>query len=217
MKQITTFWNYFQKNEQEIFNAILLGINTEEVFFLFDKKLKYVSKKIGYIISCPEKPQDKFTLIFTGFGYRKLFAKIIALEEQAPTLKHFTPQAFIKPLKEVSKYRNGIDKPFIFGNYEIKISELQLALLDYNVATKKIKLDLFVPNFHNIKHFDDLTSNINWVLMQTIGEIAFHKHIKEIHLHQMPLEPQGLLSLMELPDFIDYLYKINSTKKTRQI
>ena len=39
MKQITTFWNYFQKNEQEILNAILLGINTEEVLSQITKKL----------------------------------------------------------------------------------------------------------------------------------------------------------------------------------
>lgn len=33
----------------------------------------------------------------------------------------------------------------------------------------------------------------------------------------MPLEPKGLFSLMELQDFIEYLYKINSRKKTRLI
>lgn len=151
-------------------------------------------------------------------GYPKLFAKIIALEEQAPTLNLFKPQAFIKPLKEVSEYKNGTDKPRIFCNYEIKISELQFALLDYNIATKQIKIDLFLPDDYNeLKQYDDLKSNIEYIVMQIIGEIAFHKHIKKIHLHQMPLEPKSILSLMELPYFIEYLYKINSRKKTREI
>jgi hypothetical protein len=53
--------------------------------------------------------------------------------------------------------------------------------------------------------------------MQIVGEIAFRKHITEIHLQQMPLETIGLLPLIDLPDFIAYLYKINSRKKTRII
>jgi hypothetical protein len=53
--------------------------------------------------------------------------------------------------------------------------------------------------------------------MQVIGEIAFRKHIKEIQLNQMPVEPIGLLPLIDLPDFIAYLYKINSRRKTRML
>ena len=217
MKKITTFWNYFQKNEQVILNAILLGINTEEVLSQITKKLDYVSRRIGYVIKSPKTINDKFTIIFTGNGYRKLFAKIIALENQAPALKHFTAQAFIKPLEDATEYINGNDQPCNCGNYEIKISELQMALLEYNIATKQIKIDLYLPHYNELKHFEDLKHNIDWMVMQIIGEIAFRKHIKQINLHQMPLEPIGLLSLFELPDFIAYLYKINSRKKTREV
>ena len=38
-KKITTFWNIFKKNEQEILNVFLLGINTEEVLSQITKKL----------------------------------------------------------------------------------------------------------------------------------------------------------------------------------
>ncbi len=217
MKQITTFWNYFQKNEQEIVNALLLCIKTEEVLNQITKKLDNVSRRIGYVIKPPREFNDKFLIIFTGNGYRKLFSKINALEGQAPELKHFTAQAFIKPLEDTTRYKNGTDEPCNCGNYEIKISELQIALLDYNIATKQIKMNLYLPDYNELKHFEDLKHNIDWMVMQIIGEIAFRKHIKFIQLKQMPLEPIGLLSLFELPDFIDYLYKINSRKKTRMV
>lgn len=217
MKKITTFWNYFQKNEQEILNAILLGINTDQAFSQLTKKLDYVSKRISFVIKTPLTINDKFLIIFTGGGYRKLFPKIIAFEEQVPTLKHFTAQAFMKPLQDTTKYKNGSDEPVICKNYEIKISELQIALLDYNIATKQIKINLYLPDYNELKQYEDLKSNIDWIVMQIVGEIAFHKHIKEIQLHQMPLEPIGLLSLIELPDFIAYLYQINSRKKTRKV
>jgi len=217
MKKITTFWKYFQKNEQEILNAILLGIHTDEVFSQLTKKLDYVSKRISFVIKAPLTIDDKFLIIFTGGGYRKLFPKIIAFEEQSPVLKHFTAQAFMKPLQEVEKYRNGTDAPCVCKNFEIKISEIQMALLDYNIATKQIKINIYLPDYNDLKQFDDLESNIDWIVMQIIGEIAFRKHIKQIQLNQLPFDANGLLPLMELPDFIDYLYKINSRKKTRQV
>jgi len=217
MKKITSFWNYFKKNEQAILNAILLGINTEEVLSQITQKLDYVSKRIGFVIKAPITINDKFIIIFTGNGYRKLFPKIIALENQAPPLKYFTAQAFIKPLQDSTQYKKGTDAPIICENYEIKISEIQMALEDYNIATKQIKINIYLPDYNDLKHFDDLESNIKWIVMRIVGEIAFRKHIKQIQLNQLPHSTNGLLSLVELPDFIDYLYKINSRKKTRQI
>ena len=44
----------------------------------------------------------------------------------------------------------------------------------------------------------------------------FHKkkHIKKIEFFNFPEAKHGLLSLIELPDYIDYLYKINARGKT---
>ncbi len=217
MKKITTFWNWFQKNEQEIFHAFHLNINKEEVVAQMLKKMDYVSKSIGFVIKPSREYDDQFIIIFTGNGLRRLFGKIIALENQAPTLEHFTAQAFIKPLEDTAIYKDGTDDPCVCKNFEMKISEIQMALLDYNIATKQLKIDLYLPDFNIIKQYDNLESTMEFIVMQIIGEIAFRKHMREIILHQMPLEPKGLLPLMELPDFIEYLYKINSRKKTRQI
>lgn len=216
-KKITTFWNYFQKNEQAILNALLLGINSDEVLNRITQKLNKVSSRIDFVIKVPLSINDRFTIIFTSYGHYKLFTKLIALENQAPILKQFTAQAFIKPIQEITKYTNGTDEPCICKNYQIKISEIQMELLDYNIETKQLKINIYLPHYNELKQFDDLKPNINWIVMQVIGEIAFRKHIKEIQLHQMPVEPVGLLALVELSDFIEYLYKINSRKKTRTI
>jgi len=217
MKQIIIFWNYFKNNEQEIINAFFLGINGDEIYGQFKKKLHNISKGIGFEITKPSNNQDKCRIIFTAYGHQNLFPKIIALENQAPLLEHFTVQAFIKPFENSEKYKNGNDAPTFYANYNLKISEIKIALLDYNTATKHIKISLYLSHYNEIKHFDDLKENIDWIVMQIIGEIAFHKHFKQIQLNQILPETNGLLSLIELPDLIDYLYKINSRKKTRQV
>ena len=216
-KQITSFWNYFQNNEQQILHAILFGFKTEEVLDLLFKNLNGVSKRIDYLIQPPSGDQDKFTIIFSGNGNPKLFAKMMAIENQAPELNHFIAQAFIKPLENPELYKDGSDKPCWCRYFEIKISEIQMALLDYNIATKQLKINIYLPDYDKFKEGEGLKEDINWIVMCIIGEVAYHKNIKEIYLHPMPVEPFGLLSLLDLTNYIDYLYQINSRKKTRLI
>ena len=101
MKQVNRFWTWFQDNEQALKNAFFLGINSEEVLFHFTRNLNYVSKRIGFVIKTQtqNKEDDRYLIIFTAGGYRKLFPKLIALEEQAPPLELFRPQAFIKTMQ----------------------------------------------------------------------------------------------------------------------
>jgi hypothetical protein len=217
IKKITTFWNYVKKNEQEIFNGLLLGINYDQILEQFYKKLSYISKTMFFIIKIPDNDQEKYTIVFCCRGFRKLFSKTIALEEKVPKLEKFIAQAFIKPFTDVSKYKNSTDNPLEFAEYEIKISEIQMALEDYDIAKKQLKINIYLPYYNEIKEYKNLENEIHLIVLFILGEMAFYKHIREIHLHQLPLEPIGLLPLIDLPDFIAYLYKINSRKKTRAV
>jgi hypothetical protein len=217
MKQITTFWNWFQDNEEAIKNAFLLGINTEEVFTHLLRNYNYISKRIGFIIYAPQKNTEKCKIVFTAEGYRKLFPKIIALEDHAPKLRYFIPQAFIKPMQQVTKIKKGTDLACTYENYEFKMSDLQIALPDYNVTTKQLNIKLYIPNYDRVKHFEELQNDLKFLVMEVIGEIAFRKHIKLIEIDQLPQLFNGLLPLIELPDYIDYLYKINAKGTTRII
>ncbi|MGG7035736.1 MAG: hypothetical protein ACI7YS_11175 [Flavobacterium sp.] len=213
MTQITHFWKWFQDNEEAIKNAFLIGLNTEEVFSHLNRNFKYISKRIGYIIVPPSENQSKYTIIFTAEGYRKLFPKIIALEERAPQLKYFVPQAFIKPMQEIEHIKNGNDAPRIYENYQIKISQLYMALVNYDISRKQLRIKLFVSNYNYNKRFSDFESELIFIVMEIIGEIAFRKHIKQIEFEELPSNVNGLLPLIDLPDFINYLYKINSRDK----
>ena len=217
MKQISKFWNWFQDNEEAIKNALLLGINTKEVFHHLNRNYGYISKRIGFLIISPSNDQNKYTIIFTADGYRKLFPKIIALEDQAPQLQHFIPQAFIKPIQDKTHYLEGKDEPYIFKKYKIKISQLYMALVDYNITTKQLKINIYVPAYNSIKDHDEIDGDLKYLVMDVIGEIAFRKHIKYIEFLELPEATHGLLSLIELSEYIDYLYKINSRQKTRMI
>ena len=217
MKQIDKFWHWFKDNEQAIKNAFFLGINTEEVYFHFSRNLNYVSKRIGYVIKTQNKENDKYLIIFTGAGYRKLFSKLIALEEQAPKLELFRAQAFIKPMQNTEEIKQGQDAPILCQNYTLKISELQFSLLEFNVATKQLKIAIYIINYNEIQEIEQLYDDIKWIIMEIIGEIKYRKHIKHFELKQFPQNQNGLMDLVDLQEYIDYLYKISSRKKSMVI
>lgn len=215
MQKITQFWSWFQDNETAIKNAFGIGVNAKEVFFHLTRNLNYVSRKISFIIKEPSSSNEKCHIIFTSEGERKLFAKLIELEEHAPKLEYFIPQAFIKPMQNTQHIKLGKDQTINYPNYKLKISALQILLIDYDYTKKQLKIKIFIPNYNEIKHFNELRSDIKYLLMEILGEINFKKHIKHFEIEQLPLNPYGLLNIVELPDYIDYLYKINILRKVK--
>lgn len=217
MKQINRFWKWFQDNELAIKHAFTLGINSEEVISHLLRNLDYVSKRIGYVVKIPKNEEKKCLIIFTGGGYRKLFPKLVALEEQAPALKYFKPQAFIKPLENIQEIKNDTANTLMSNNREITIIHLQFSLLDFNIATKQLKIAIYVPNDVEMGSQEEQYNNMKYVLMEIIGELNYRKHIKYFEIIATAKNPVGLLDLLDLQVYIDYLYKINSRKKPRMI
>jgi len=78
----------------------------------------------------------------------------------------------------------------------------------------KTKIIIFIPHFNGIKEIENLEKEIEFIVMQIMGEIAYRKHLKQFSLKQTPTSNLGLLNLSELPEYIEYLYKINSRGKT---
>jgi hypothetical protein len=216
-KKINSFWNYVKKNEQEIFNGLLLGINYEQVLKQFHKKMVTISKVFLFLIQIPDHDHQKYTIVFCCRGCRNLYSKALALEKQVPQMELFTAQAFIQPTANISKYKNGTDEPLEFDAYEIKISDMLMSLEDYDIDRKELKINIYLPYYDAIKGCESLQYDIELNVLIILGEMAFYKHIREINLHPMPLEAVGLLPLIELPEFIAYLYKINSRRRTRVV
>lgn len=218
MKQIDKFWNWFLANEEAIIHAIRFGINANEVFLHFDRHFTGISKRIGFMITLSNDDEEKHTIVFSALGYSKLFPKIRALEQQAPKLLYFTPQAFIKPLQDKTAIIEGKDNGYNFGDYYIRISQLYLSMDQYDLASKRLRITVYVPEYDALRMYDDnIDSHLICIVLDIVGEVAFRKHIRTFGIATLPDSPKGLLKLIELQDCIDQLYKIDSRRKTRLI
>ena len=207
IKTIQNFWNWFQDNEQAIYNACKLEINKDEVFFHLERNLNYVSKRIEYLITKHPQNENKFKVFITAHGYRKLFPKMKELQEKAPILNFFSIQVYITPLNlEIATLPKDLLEA---------IQNTQIKLENYNTATKKIILTLYCKENNWELNKKIMERYAFLLLLFTIGEIKFKKHIEDFNCEVIPQNTYGLLTLSELPEFIDYLAKINFSRKLK--
>ena len=207
IKTIQNFWNWFQDNEQAIYNACKLEINKKEILFHLQRNLNYVSKRIEYFITNHSQNENKLKVFFTAHGYKKLFPKMNELEEKTPTLQYFSIQVFITPL--------NLETPTIPNDLVELIQNTKIKLEDYNTATKKIILTLYSNENTMQISKKSLERNAYLLLLFTLGELKYKKHIYDFKCEIMPQNTNGLLSLSELPEFIEYLSKINYSRKLK--
>jgi hypothetical protein len=201
IKTIQNFWIWFQDNEQAIYNASKFDINKGEVYFHLQRNLYYISKRLEIIIYEVPNQNDKLHVMITALGYKKLFPKLILLGDTAPKFKYFTINTFIKPLTQ----ENEKGLPTFIA---ILMKQTLIKLEDYNTSTKKIILTIYIPE--KLKN-----SDLSLLLYFILGEVKYKKHIKEVYFKPLPKNTNGLLSLSELPEFIDYLAKINYSRKLK--
>ena len=207
IKTIQNFWTWFQDNEQAIYNACKLEINKDEVLFHLERNLNYVSKRIEHFITNHPQNENKLKVFFTAHGYRKLFPKMKALEENISILEFFSIQVYITPF--------NTQEPTIPYNMVETIKNTFIKLEDYNIVTKKIILTLYCHEKIMQLNIKKVERHAYLLLLFTLGEVNYKKHIKEVYYRPLPKSTNGLLSLSELPEFIDYLAKINYSRKLK--
>ena len=208
IKTIQNFWTWFQDNEKTIYYAVKLGINTDEVIKYFDQNLDYVSKRIECFFLENSSESQKNQIIFSAYGYKKLFPKLIALGDAAPRLEHFSVQTFIKPLTP----ENYNQIPEVFNKI---IQQSLIKLDDYNISSKKVKITLYLPENFEFENEYQLFVSAELAIMFTLGEVNYKKHIADFEVKQTSKNSNGLLQLLELSEFIEYLSKINYSRKLK--
>jgi hypothetical protein len=213
LKQIKSFWKWFEQNEMQILEAFTTQTKHDEVFNLLNRKLSYVSKRIGLILVGRKSNSEKLKLIITAHGYKKLFPKVNALINNAPKSIHWNFQAFIKPNEDIEMFKQGIDNPYIFQDFELKTSELYFKPLEFNTFQKKMKIVVYLKNYKY--HFDNdaIDEAVYIIIQDLIGEENFKKTISLVQLAQLPENPKNLVHLYELQEYIDFLNKLNRRVK----
>ena len=213
LKQIKSFWRWFVENENQIKTEFIKNSKQSELFNLLDKKIGYVSKRIGYTILSIQTNPQKLKLTITAHGYRKLFPKVNGLIDNSPYLKDWEFLAFIKPNTDLDIYKEGRDFPFVYFDAKVKISEMFFKPIEFNANTKKMKIEVYVKNYNEHENTLNFKNLVNIILIDLIGEINYKRNISYVKISKLPSNPINLIHLHELFEYVDFLNKINRRVK----
>lgn len=212
IKNTKSFWNWFQKNEIEIFKALLNLDKYNSTLNQFKTRLAKISNKIGFIIKATDKSNTKFKIIFSAHGNRKRYHLVTHIADQAPELPNWIFQAFIQPSEIIEKFKQGLDEYFVFQDFSLKVSEVYFSILDYNTTKRKINIVVYINNYNY--HFENefLEEAIYIILEDVAAEKTTKNNITLVQLAQLPNQPQNLIKLYELQTYID-LFNLGKRQK----
>ena len=215
LKKIKSFWHFWAANQSEIQEVLITQEPKREVISALLKKLNSISRRIGYKLET-NKISGNTKITFMAHGYKVLFPKIIALAENFPVIPGFSVQAFIQPTEDLEKYEQGTDKPHVFSDFSLRISQMKFLILQYNTDYKKLKIKVLLPNYRYHYNNPMLTTNVMLLLEELVGEIALHKYVQVFDFEQLPDNFQKGIPLYQLTEYINRL-KTTKTGSTRII
>jgi hypothetical protein len=217
LAKIKSFWKWFQNNECTILRAIT-NESERHIFISLDRKLNLISRRIGYAISQNDnKSKKKGTITFTCDGIKKLSFLVHAIIENAPIYTCFELKAFIKPTKHLKEYVNGTDAPFIFEDFQLKVSDIYFTLNTYNIQTKTIKISILLKEYRY--HFDNpMFFDALYIMIENlIGEFNMKKIKNNISFAQLYDNNPKLIPLYDLVQLIDLLDNCTKREKNKFI
>lgn len=204
-KNTKSFWNWFQKNEIEIFKALINLDKYDSTLNQFKTRLAKISNKIGFIIKATDKTNTKFKVIFTVHGNKKFFNLVNFITEQAPILPNWIFQASIQPSEKIEKFKQGLEEDYIFQDFSLKVSEVYFSIIDYNTTKKKVNIVIYINNYNYHFESEFFEESIFIILEDLVGEKAAKNNITLVQLAQLTNEPKNIIHLYELQTYIDLL------------
>lgn len=74
---------------------------------------------------------------------------------------------------------------------------------------------MYLPENFEFENESQLLVSAELAIMFTLGEVNYKKHIADFEVKQTSKNSNGLLQLLELSEFIEYLSKINYSRKLK--
>jgi hypothetical protein len=211
MKKITTFWNWFQDNNQTIKNLINeTPLTQKHITFWLRKNLSYYCPEIDFILVFPinnnnnnNNNNNKSELILTANGNPEYFNQIINLVDNAPQLNSWKFTAFIQPTDRINEIMNGLDDPYIFHEMTLKASELTFLPLEYHELSHKVDIIVFLKSYNLYCDTKTLQQAIFIILQDLVGEKSLYQNINLVQLAQEKDDEVRSIHLYELQKYLD--------------
>lgn len=201
---VNYFWSWFVEYQVKfkIFRSLPVKEQNHYSFWL-KWHLHFYAPGLDYILKYPQNELDKIQLIITSHGDSQYFLKVEEVVDAAPKLKNWDIIAFIEPYYDLKVLEKGLDKPYVFDDLSIKISELNcIPILD--PVLQKVHLVIYLDNYVLHSQNENLLQLILLMLQDLLGEKSFYKNIDLVQLkNTSTIQEKCLIPLFKLQQYID--------------
>jgi hypothetical protein len=205
MKQITTFWSWFQDNHHSFKNLIHETPETQKtILFWMHKNLGYYSRELDFILVFPKNKKDKTEFIITSKGNPDYFHQVIDLIDKAPALRTWKFTAFIKPCQAIELALSRLDNPYIIPDISLKKTNSIFTPLNPHKTSQKQNIMIYLKNDQVLCNNESLNQAIFIILQDLMGKNILYQKINLVQLANLPdTEEENLIHFCDLQVFID--------------
>jgi hypothetical protein len=178
------FWDWFLKNEAELFYGTDIESNRERIFSGLTEKIKAIDSNLTYEFS-PVLKDDTKEFIVSADGMKESFEQVKSVISKAPTHDHWIFIAFRQPnsgddlIMEMGELKIGYrDIYFRFLDEEGELN-IELNIRDYDGSGFQqnavyLLLDSLLGEYDTVKEIDI----IDWVLLDETKLDNFYPFIE---------------------------------------
>ncbi len=179
-----TFWNWFLKNEDRLFN---LEIDMESTFAMLSEAMNKVHPYLTFEFG--PKRGNKREFIISADGMREALPKVQSLCAAAPQLPRWEVIAFRRRREAGDITFNGIT---------IRAEDVRVLV---EPCGPKVGVTVFIPGFG--QELEDHYTNIAFIYLDhTLGEFDVITMIGSVNVFGTTSVPNGAVTLRELPETV---------------
>lgn len=149
--------------------------------------------------------KDKSELIITANGNPYLFKEVELLMHFAPVVERWKITAFLQPEINITKYKQGTDKPLEYYGISLKISEMYFEPLENLEKPTDLGIKVLLKNYIIHKDNPRLREAVYVHIEHLIGEKSFANDIAFIEIEQLTTNNTSSIELYNLFSYIQNL------------
>ncbi|WP_298152269.1 hypothetical protein [Flavobacterium sp.] len=202
------FWIWFIVNHKKLQDLRKLKPKEQKHFtFWLNWHLHFYAPGIDYILIFPHRQEKHTQMIITANGNPEYFRKVEEVVAAAPQLRDWKFTAFVQPSHDYEELEKGLDKPYVFQDITLKVSDLKFVPFEYE-GEKKMDMIVYLKNYTVYSHDKNLLQLIYFMMQDLLGEKSLYENINFVELAQLPEENENeLICLYDLQFYIDEINK----------
>lgn len=174
-QKIDRFWKWAVRNESQFLSEIgnpgymdaLAGLR---------KRTRNLSSYVGWGLKF-FRDEGIIQMTITVDGRKRMIPMALAIAASCPESARWQATALYQPATDLEQYRNGLDEPLEFEDFNVKVSDLRYRLEEYDIRTRKMHITVYCPQYRYHYDHPEFEELMKIALVEITGEVLYRNNL----------------------------------------